>query len=1144
MGSSGGAAIRLEVVGGRGVVLGGADGPVEVRGAQPALLLAHLVLGRPVALHRDELAELLWPDGLPTHWAGAARQIVSRARRAVTAVGLEPSRLRSDGGIVALDLSDLDVVVDVEVALVDIEAAAEALAAERYPEARRRAAASLAVVGQPFLPSAGGRWVDQWRARLAAAQRRAELLVARAALGEGALGDAVERATALVAADPTDEPAARLLMEAHEAAGNRAAALAAHEQLRRRLDDELGVRPSPETEALHLRILGDAPAAPAPTAADPLRLPRAAGAGSRFIGRVAERAVLTEAWHRVVADQRVEVVVVEGEAGIGKTRLAAEVAGHVAASGGRVLWGAVPALGGLPKQPLGALVDAVLTHEPGVAERLVPFAAELASIGVDLGTAAPPPSAPADDARTDARLGRALAVAFEQGLSAPAMVVVDDLQLVAADTLAALHDVIATVVDRPVLVVLTARQVRGPTARLLAAWERLAPVRTVALQGWSRAEVAEAIGEAAGDGASAGDVADIAGEVLARTAGNPLFVTQFARHAGRRDGRLALDALPAAVADVVDRRVAALDPADAVTLGLAAVVGGQVPVEVVEACAATPAAVIDQLDRLCTEGFLVEEDAELFGFVHEIVREAVVAGLGPTRAGRLHRRVAEALAAAGAEPGSVAAHYVDAGPAAVDTAAWWSVAAGNAALRAAAWSDATGHFAWALAARPSPVVAVPARIGLGRARRATGDRDGARVVLEEARDLATAHGLERELAAATLSLVGGGGRGVAVDLPDAERAALLRQALAALEDAGVAPAPTTPVPAEAAPAPPPLVPAADELLVDVLGELALALVLTDRVDERRALCERAVEVARASGAPHLVAAALVTRRIGLMGPDHTPERAAAATEVLGLPPTEVPVERRLAALLGLVEDHIELGDRAAVDEALAEARAVADGLDHPYWSWATACWEVLVRMVDGDLDDVEALAFAALAHQADHPEAMAALGVQLVDLRLFQRRSGEMLDLLAQAADDNPHIPAYRATLALCAAEAGDEATARSALDHFAAGGFAVPHDSNELLAVGVLADACASVAADEHAPRLLELLRPWADRHVVLNCYGGGGAYWGPVSLVCARLARRLGLDAEGEAWLADAETEAAAFEAPWFVARARAERDRGPRR
>src|SRR4029078_13278000 len=120
----------------------------------------------------------------------------------------------------------------------------------------------------------------------------------------------------------------------------------------------------------------------------------------------------------------------------------------------------------------------------------------------------------------------------------------------------------------------------------------------------------------------------------------------------------------------------------------------------------------------------------------------------------------------------------------------------------------------------------------------------------------------------------------------------------------------------------------------------------------------------------------------------------------------------------------------------------------------------LLAIVDGRLEEAETLAFEAFAHQApaEHPEAAAALGVNLVDIRLFQGRADEMLELLRDAADQNPHIPAYRAVLALCRSNAGALEGAPSAYQQLAARDFEPPPDSNWLLAIAVLADTAASL--------------------------------------------------------------------------------------
>jgi tetratricopeptide (TPR) repeat protein len=316
------------------------------------------------------------------------------------------------------------------------------------------------------------------------------------------------------------------------------------------------------------------------------------------------------------------------------------------------------------------------------------------------------------------------------------------------------------------------------------------------------------------------------------------------------------------------------------------------------------------------------------------------------------------------------------------------------------------------------------------------------------------------------------------------------------------------------------------------------MVLTDRTDERRQLCDECLAVARRSGTASGLATALWAHRIALMGPIGTDRRAAEGREALTLPRADVPPESVLAAQLGLVEDLLELGDRAGADESLDAARSVAAALDHPYWSWASTSWQALTTIVDGHYEEAERLASAAFGAQApgDHPEAVAALGVTLVDIRLFQGRSGEMIDLLAAAADDNPHIPAYRAVLGLCCAEAGDLDGAAAAVDHFARRDFQLPDDSNWLLAVAVLADTCATLADADAAAPLARLLEPWADRHVVLNCYGGGGAYWGPVAHHLGRLAATRGDPCRARDHLEQAVRLADGFGAPAFVARSRA--------
>jgi hypothetical protein len=257
--------------------------------------------------------------------------------------------------------------------------------------------------------------------------------------------------------------------------------------------------------------------------------------------------------------------------------------------------------------------------------------------------------------------------------------------------------------------------------------------------------------------------------------------------------------------------------------------------------------------------------------------------------------------------------------------------------------------------------------------------------------------------------------------------------------------------------------------------------------------------------------------------------------VVALPIDALTRERVIAAHLALVEDLLELGDRDGASEALTAATELAERLAHPYWSWAVTGWRALDAIIDGELDRAEALAYEAFAFQApaEHPEAVAVLGVNVCCIRLFQGRADETLGLLRDAADANPHIPCYRAVLALQAADCGRLDVAAEAVSQLAANGFVLPPDSNWLLAATAVADAVATLGAAEHARVLLPMLEPFADRHVVLNAFGAGGAYWGPVSYTLGRLARALGENDRAAAWLDQAAAAAKSFRAPLFERR-----------
>ncbi len=240
-------------------------GDARFPGRQGRLLFAYLVLehGRPVP--RDELAAALWGDVTPATWDKALSVLVSKLRALLASVGIDGARaLTSAFGCYRLDLPE-GCWVDVVAASDAVRDAERALAGGEPGRARAEAAQAEAWLGGTFLPGETADWVEDRRRELTTLRGRTFDLLARACLALGEAGDATRWAEQAIDLAPFHETGYRLLMEAHAVAGNRAEGLCAYEQCRKLLADELGAYPSPETEALQLRLL-EAPT-PSPTGA-------------------------------------------------------------------------------------------------------------------------------------------------------------------------------------------------------------------------------------------------------------------------------------------------------------------------------------------------------------------------------------------------------------------------------------------------------------------------------------------------------------------------------------------------------------------------------------------------------------------------------------------------------------------------------------------------------------------------------------------------------------------------------------------------------------------------------------------------------------------------------------------------------------
>ena len=431
-------------------------------GRQGRLLFAYLVLNRDRDCGRGELIDLLWPEHPPAAAETALSALLSKLRRALgdgALAGRSELRLVPPG----------PVSVDVEEAHTAAARAETAIDAGDWTTAAESARVALAPDLLTFLPDCEGLWVAEQRRDLETVRVRALEALAAAGLRRGGreLGAAEQAARSAIAAAPFRESAHRLLMEIHEAAGNPAEALRAFEELRTLLRDELGTTPGAAAMAVHERLLrGESPAPPLPAApvveAIPVTAwpaPMAAALDRHgLVGRTGELAVLQQWWRQAVSGAR-QLVLLAGDAGIGKTRLAAELGRRANDEGALVLYGRFDEEALAPYQPVVEMVrgwSAGASLEP-LRERLGVRAGELGILLPEFGPAPTDSEVSDPDGRRLRFFDAVAALLGEIGAQAPLVVVFDDLHWADRPTLQLLRHLVRAPQPRRALLLGTYR---------------------------------------------------------------------------------------------------------------------------------------------------------------------------------------------------------------------------------------------------------------------------------------------------------------------------------------------------------------------------------------------------------------------------------------------------------------------------------------------------------------------------------------------------------------------------------------------------------------------------------------------------------------------------------------------------------------
>ena len=779
--------------------------------------------------------------------------------------------------------------------------------------------------------------------------------------------------------------------------------------------------------------------------------PRVASlAAPRYVGRVHEHDVLDHALKEACAGTR-RAVLLSGEAGIGKTTLAARVAAKASKAGVSVLYGRCDEDLFVPYQPWAEALGHLVEQAPVDLVR-----AHVAEFGTVVGRVVPAvwartvaQTAPADLASEEADRPRFFAAVVDllarASAEAPLLVLLDDLHWADAGTVELLRYVLTCGRPLSLFVVGVFRDadvgVDDPLAATLAALHRESGVERLPLRGLGDDELLAFLELVAGHEMDEDGVV-LRDALSAETDGNPFFVRELLRHLSATgviyqsdDGRwrvtddLRTAGLPVSIREVVGQRVRALGAETHRVLTFASVIGLDFQLELL---ALVTDLGDDHLVDLCDGAVAAQvlRDSgrgDGYSFAHALIGHTLYEELSPTRRARAHRAVAEALEElTGGEPGhrvgELAFHWSQA-TRAVDTAKAVDYArmAGSSALAALAPAEAARWYSQALDllgdAPATDRTRAELLVGLGDAQRQAGIA-AYRETLLDAAALAESAGDAELLARAALT----NNRGWQSRIGEADegRLAVLRSALTLTPDDDGA------------------------TRARLLALSATEQIYTTTLAERLSIAEEAIRLARDSGDAGALADALIRAVQAVVSPSTLMQRlewlaeATLAADQLG-----DPVQRFLARHL-LLRCELESANRVGFDDSLAVTGALLERLPHAGLRWTHAYDLAVQALLSGNLAEAEQLATDALNYgmETAQPDAFTIYGSQMLNIRVRQGRLAELIPLIEQTAAQMPGQAVYQAVLAKACADSGDLERARRLLDESHAAGLGVSEDN------------------------------------------------------------------------------------------------------
>ena len=842
------------------------------------------------------------------------------------------------------------------------------------------------------------------------------------------------------------------------------------------------------------------------------RVIRASEAQSRFeaavrtgltplVGREEELRLLQRHWERAKAGEG-QVVLLSGEAGIGKSRLVQEMKEQVVKdTATRIELRCSPYHQNSALYPVLEHLQRVLQFERGDSseeklrklevgvQRAVPLQSEAIPLLAALLSLPHPEGYPPlsltperQKQKTQEILVGWLVKEAEQTVVYSAW---EDLHWVDPSTLELLSLFLDQVPMARMLALLTFRP------EFTSPWGSRAYLSQMTLSRLDRTQVGEMVARVTG---GTGLSAEMIQQVIAKTDGVPLFVeelTKMVLESGLDTGATQASPLPplAIPATLQDALMARLDRLSTVreVAQIGAALGREFSYDLIRAVSPLEEMNLQQaLAKLVEAELLYQRGLPPqvhYVFKHALVQDTAYQSLLKSTRQHYHSQIAQVLTAQFAEvietqPELVAHHYMEAGLGARAIAYWQR--AGERAVKLPAYAEAVRFYQRALQAleqqeRVDDAQRCTLLLALGEAQWKAGEHVAAQETFLCAAKSARALGATESLVRSGLGLeklireVG---------LPAAPAVLVFEEAL---QNLGTE----------------------DSLLkAQTLSGLALVLGVTGSQRQALVYAQQAVTIARRLDDPELLAASLDGMINALQGPEHTHQRLAHATEMLQL--TKVANAKQL-----LIDAHfwrmlclLELGDMLATDAAIDAHSCLAEERQLPFELSAVTAWRAMRALMQGHFADSERLAQEALAlgQRLQTDNTAGAFGLQMFTLRREQGRLKELAPVVRYFIQQHTVAGAWRPALTLIYSELGLVQETQAEFEHLAQHDFAdVPRDALWMASLTYLVDVCTYLGDKARAAVLYQLLLPYAGRTVVVGnaaaCYGALSRYLGALA-------------------------------------------------